>query len=553
MVTYQRDFYPLHFKWNAKIGFVLFFWLFSVYNSSAQSFAQLQTAGGEGEEAFTCMALGPDQIQYVSGTYNQAFSWSGISLAAPSDDDVFLARLNAEGLPEWILPGGSPDVDDATALTTGTEGQAFWGGTFWDTITLGPWTGITPEGGKGLFILSVSSAGEPGWGTVLSGAGAKGLRDLLTDAADNLYAVGYFGGKLSIGDTLLEAQGELNGFVAKWNADGIFQWALRIGQSGSVRGECLALRNASQLYLGGRFNGSISLAGSTIQANTLDNDGFIAALAATTGEELWLRKAGAQYDDAVNALAVNSSNQLFATGTFIGVLQVADGWTIQTAGFNTNFFLIRYNALDGTPEWAQSLGNGTDEQGLSMSIRNEGPVVAGLFRSGLTLEDQSITGFGEGFNGFAAGFRPEGNLRWLVGFPGDDLVIPEDIEVAEDGAVWVVGSYSGDAWFNGSPNSAAGVYDAWIGQLNGSTTATLKVEQLSIHPQVFPNPATDQIFLKGLTGAVPFYLYRPDGKLVKEGESAGLIDLRNLPPGLYFLQIWIPDEKAFCTLPVQKI
>ena len=540
------------FKMNAKIGFTVLFGLISLQITPAQTFSLFQTAGGSGEEAFTCLAFGPAPARYVSGTYNQAFSWDGIALQPPSDDDVFLARLDAEGLPDWILSGGSADVDDATALAAGTEGQAFWGGVFWDTITLGTWTGIAPGGGKGLFILAASATGEPGWGTVLSGPGAKGLRDLLADADDNLYAIGYFGGKLTIGDTLLEAQGELNGFVAKWNSTGDFQWALRFGDSGSVRGECLAIRNTTQLYLGGRFNGSISLAGAAIQANTPDDDGFVAALSASTGKGLWLRKAGAQYDDAVNALAVNDANELFATGTFVGVLQVADGWTIQTTGFNTNFFLIRYNALDGTPEWAQSLGNGTDELGLSIGIRNGGPVVAGLFRSGLTLEGQSITGMGEGFNGFAAGFRPEGTLRWLVGFPGDDLVIPEDVEVAENGAVWVAGGYSGQAWFNSSPVSSEGVYDAWLGQLNEIVTATLDGEWLSLTPQVFPNPASDRIFLKGPTEPFSFRLFRLDGKLVLDGKSNGGIDVSTLQPGLYFLQIQLPEKKGFYTVPVQK-
>ncbi|MBK8489851.1 MAG: T9SS type A sorting domain-containing protein [Saprospirales bacterium] len=539
---------------NAKIGFAVLFWLISLHKSPAQAFTYFQTAGGSGEEGFTCMATGPNEIRYVTGTYNQPFQWNGISLPLPANDDVFLARLGPEGLPEWVLSGGSADVDDATAVAVTTTGLAFWGGIFWDTIQLDSWTGVAPAGGKALFILSVTPSGDPGWGAVLSGAGAKGLRELLTDSDDNLYAIGYFGGQLSIGDTLLQAQGDLSGFVAKWNAGGDFQWALRFGDSGSVRGECLAIRHTAQLYLGGRFNGSISLAGATIQSNTLDDDGFVAAVSATTGEALWLRKAGAQYDDVVNALAVNTSNKLFATGTFVGVLQVDEGWTIQTAGFNTNFFLIRYNALDGTPEWAQSLGNSTDEQGLSIGIRNEGPVVAGLFRSALTLEGQTITGLGEGFNGFAAGFRSEGGLRWLVGFPGDDLVIPEQIEVDEEGAVWVVGGFSGEAWFNGSPISSNGVFDAWIGKLDETVTATLEGSLLSLPGLVFPNPVSECLFLENFSFPVSFRLFRIDGVLAQQGESmSGQIDIHHLPPGLYFLQIWIPETGVFRTFPVQKI
>jgi hypothetical protein len=537
---------------DAKIGFtVLYCLLFAA--ASAQDWEYFQVTGGPGEDAFSAMDILEDGTLLVSGVYNQAFEWGGFSLPGYGDDDVLLARLDTSGQPLWVLPGGSADGDYADALAVLPGGGAAWGGVFWETLQAGDWEGIAPEGGRALFLLSVSPEGIPQWGKVMHGQGPKGLRDVVADPDGNIYVAGYFGGFLAMEDTLLQAQGERDGFVAKWDVEGNFQWVLRFGESGSVRAECLAIRNTAQLYLGGRFNGAISLAGKTIQANTLDDDGFVAAVSASGGEPLWLNKAGAQYDDAVNALAVNDVNELFATGTFVGVLQVAEGWTLTTAGFNTNFFLIRYNALDGTPEWAQSLGNGTDEQGLALGIRNEGPVVAGLFRQSLSLEGQSVSAKGEGFNGFAAGFRPGGSLRWLTGFPGDGLVIPEGVAVAGDGTVWVCGGFSGNIWFDETVVASDGFYDAWIGRLSETAAAVYESPPPGFTGKVFPNPVSDIFFVEGISIPFTYRLSGADGRLIREGKSEGEISVNALPPGLYWLQVWDPARKAWQGISIKKL
>ncbi len=75
---------------------------------------------------------------------------------------------------------------------------------------------------------------------------------------------------------------------------------------------------------------------------------------------------------------------------------------------------------------------------------------------------------------------------------------------------------------------------------------------LSISAQVFPNPATDHLVLEGLLNRVAYRFFRTDGIRVKEGESHGSIDVSDLPPGLYFLQILDLETNTFRTFRVQK-
>lgn len=539
-------------KMNAKIGFAALFCLF-LTGLSAQSLDLLQIAGGAGEETFLAVAEGSSGTVFVSGSHTQPFEWGAFSIPSIGDADVFLARLDETGNPLWVLPGGSIDTDEAPALASRPDGSACWGGAFWEELQAGDWTAGAPGGGKALFLLSVTEEGAPQWGEVLYGTGAKGLNEIASDPQGNIYAIGYFGKTLAVGDTILETHGGIEGFVAKWSAAGAFQWAFRFGESGEVMGECLAVRNTSQVFVGGRFTGSISMAGATIQTNTPDNDGFVAALSAQTGQPLWLRKAGAQYEDAVTALAVNDDDELFALGTFIGVLQVAEGWNIQTTGFNTNFFLIRYDALDGTPAWAQSVGNATDEQGLSIAIRNGGPVVAGLFENTLTIGNQSVTGENGGLSAFAAGFRPEGTLRWLVGFPAKNFVIPESVAVSAAGHVWIAGGFSGEAWLNGNPVSSNGFFDAWIGRLEEDATSIEEQAQRVFSQKVFPNPTTGLLFVENVPARAEYRLFSPIGAFLQTGAYGEGIDLSSFPAGLYLLQLRDPLTGDAVVFSVKKI
>jgi len=528
---------------NAKIGFTALFCLL-IALANAQTWAHAQTFGGPGEETIVRMKTDSGLPVYVSGTYNQAFSWNGIQGLPVGSGDVFLARIDPDGQPVWMLAGGSADADNARGLALRPDGGAYWGGAFWDEAYFGDWTGTAPGGGRSLFLLSVSPSGHPDWGKVFYGAGVKEIRDLHTDDAGNLYAAGYFGGQLFIDDTLLQAQGALDGFAAKWNVAGELQWAMRFGEAGNVWAESLAFREPNGLYLGGRFNGALSLAGTSIQSNTFDDDGFVAAFSADTGEAIWLRKAGAQYDDAVTGLALNQAGDLFAAGTFVGVLQVAPGWNILTAGFNTNFFLIRYDALDGAPVWAQSLGNLTDEQCLGIGIRNEGPVISGLFRGSLTLGGQSVSAQGPTFNGFAAGFHPDGALRWLAGIPGEGLVLPEALAVDGDGAVWLAGGFNQTLYFDDTPFSSNGGFDAWMGRLKETITPVREAEAFS--GRVFPNPVSDLLYFEGFAEPFSFQVFGADGVLRLEGaHPVQAADMRPLEAGVYILSVQSAQGKIF--------
>jgi hypothetical protein len=59
--------------------------------------------------------------------------------------------------------------------------------------------------------------------------------------------------------------------------------------------------------------------------------------------------------------------------------------------------------------------------------------------------------------------------------------------------------------------------------------------------RVFPNPATDRLWVEGAADGAPVALYTATGQLVRRGTiSGGGLSLAGLPSGLYLLQVQQP-------------
>ncbi|SEP36124.1 T9SS type A sorting domain-containing protein [Niastella yeongjuensis] len=78
--------------------------------------------------------------------------------------------------------------------------------------------------------------------------------------------------------------------------------------------------------------------------------------------------------------------------------------------------------------------------------------------------------------------------------------------------------------------------------LNGYTEyskiATLKVEERN-SLSIYPNPVTEQLFVKGATGGSAFQVKTMSGQVLKQGtiKSTGSIDVSALSKGMYVLTV----------------
>ena len=127
--------------------------------------------------------------------------------------------------------------------------------------------------------------------TIANGGGsatAENSRSICTDAAGNIYITGSFQNTVdfNFGGAInsLTATGSLSDiFIASYEPDGDYRWAVRAGSSDADNtGNGAICADGTNVYVTGNFSGSV-LFGATGLTSAGGTDVFVAKLNATTG------------------------------------------------------------------------------------------------------------------------------------------------------------------------------------------------------------------------------------------------------------------------------
>lgn len=129
---------------------------------------------------------------YVTG-YTKGY-FDGYSLKGYTD--AFLVKIKDNGNSadiDWVKQFGSGDMDAGTSVVTDSIGNVYVGG-----YVSGRYDNLTPRGDRVFFITKFSSNGTKQWSQVFgSEEGWNQNLTLTLDDDENLYAAGYFRGKMA--------------------------------------------------------------------------------------------------------------------------------------------------------------------------------------------------------------------------------------------------------------------------------------------------------------------------------------------------------------------
>lgn len=193
-------------------------------------------------------------------TGHSSATWNGPSGQNPlqghsGNEDVFILKINTDGVYQWHAFYGSNDRDTGNSIATDGNGNIYITGeshTMWD----GP-DGQNPlrahSGDEDVFVLKLNSAGDYQWHTFYGPS--KSGDSLVMDETGNLYVTG--GSSLPWdgpdGETPLHAHsGDYDIFVLKIGHEGEYQWHTFLGSEDDLdRGNALAIDSNGSLYVTG--------------------------------------------------------------------------------------------------------------------------------------------------------------------------------------------------------------------------------------------------------------------------------------------------------------
>lgn len=203
-----------------------------------------------------------------------------------------------------------------------------------------------------------------GYGTTSSGTDRANAAT--TDAAGNIYITGTYTGATNFGMGGLNMANGSDGFVAKFDANGVCQWSMRFGGSGANVDQGTAIAtDGTNVYVAGTFFSSVTVGSSTIMNSAGGVDGLIFQLDANTGTVGWINTYGGSNGENAQGLCLDAAGNLYLTGNFFGSASF-DGFTrTATGGSGSDLFVAKIDGSTGAFTWVSSGGSSSanDNQG----------------------------------------------------------------------------------------------------------------------------------------------------------------------------------------------
>ena len=510
---------------------------------SSRVTGQALIAGSTGNEALNATAFAADGSVYAVGTYNSPLTLGGATLLNSGGQDFLLLKTTPGGTLDWAVSGGSFLDEESAGVAAHPGGGVVCAGAFWFTAQFGNLQLQAAQNPKAIFLIRYNSNGQPLWGKVLDGGSLKAAGDLAVAPDGSIYLSGFFQNQLVLGtDTTLTAHGNTDFFLAKFTPSGDLLWALNCGGQDDTRGEALAVDPVSgDVVATGFYDKEVQFGNQTLVANTSDRDIFVVRFSAQ-GQVLWARRAGGVHDDNVSDLVIDPNGQIYLTGSFIGVINLAENFSIQSLNGIPDFYLLRY-APDGTPLLARSMGGVLQEQATGIALHGETITVCGYFEGSMTIDGFSLTANNGQVRAFLATFDPALQATHLEALhsAGDALALSATSDGT--GQIWTSGSFRQSIQFGNQTYPAVGGFDAFLAHLNlvtGTNTTPVPVPEIF----VFPNPSNDTCTLQTPWPSYDVLLFDAAGHQVFSGRNSRELFLGNYPSGTYTLYIRSPKGRA---------
>ena len=198
------------------------------------------------------------------------------------DEDLFIAALDTEGIPQWLIKAGGVYVDELKDLVTSEEGDIYLTGNFRGILNIDDQLQIETQGSldDNVFLIKLDNEGNPYWARSLGeqAFSETGLAICLSEEAEELYLTGYTTGNLQIDaiNFIPEDDADFHIFISSFSTnDALLNWIIGPkSATGLIVPNLISMTECGDLLIGGAIRGSIEVQGELHESAAYD--GFLA-------------------------------------------------------------------------------------------------------------------------------------------------------------------------------------------------------------------------------------------------------------------------------------
>lgn len=241
---------------------------------NAGNFLWAKRAGGLLEASGRGIDLSVEEDLYITGQFRGTAYFGEHEITSSGDQDVFVAKMDANGNFLWSMHAGGPDRDESYGISADNAGGINVTGIFSDIADFGD-TNLICQGERDIFITRLDTSGNFIWARRAGGMGIDYGLAVDCDYYGSIYITGSFEGTAGFGEYNLVSHGMTDLFLARLNQQGEFQWACSAGGTLREEGSGIYARGFREILLTGYYEGNAQF-GDTGLSSAGQPDIFIA-------------------------------------------------------------------------------------------------------------------------------------------------------------------------------------------------------------------------------------------------------------------------------------
>ena len=272
--------------------------------------------------------------------------------------DAFLVKFDSSGVRQWATYYGSSAPDNGTTCAVDGSSAVYITGLTYDPDPNFTTAGCHQPnfGGRiDAYLVKFDNNGVRQWATYYGGNNSDEGYGCVVDASSNVYISGTTGSTNKIataGSHQNSLKGTADGFLVKFNSNGVRQWGTYIGGDSADFVRKCAIDESSIIYTTGYTYSLESIATSNGFQNSFgggDIDGLIMAFD-SNGQRVWGSYYGGSAEDAVNACQINDEQTIYLAGSTNSTSGIATSGSNQSSygGGNSDAFLVNLKLCNTT-------------------------------------------------------------------------------------------------------------------------------------------------------------------------------------------------------------
>ena len=310
----------------------------------------------------------------------------------------------------------------------------------------------------------LASISSTSYAVTFGGTSGDYPSNVVVDSLGNAYITGDFRNTVNFGGGNITSAGDNDIFVAKLDSTGSVVWVKTYGDSSFDRGIDIAIDSSDNIYITGYFIGTVNFGSGNLTAAG-GSDIFVLKLN-SSGEFQWVYTVGGSENDNGKGIDVDSSGNVYISGIFKNTVNFGGG-DITSHG-NFDIFVLKLNS-SGTFQWVYKAGGTGNDQAYPISVDTNGNVlVAGYFHNTANFTPVSCTSKGSA-DIFVLKLSTSGSLNFIRCFgsaTSNEYGWGVDFDSAGD--AYITGNFSGTVDFGGGNITSSGSQDIFVLKLNSS-------------------------------------------------------------------------------------